>query len=193
MAALGTSWTVLRVAGCRYYHHRYHAAVELKALPCCCTRTPPNRQAYSNPVVSVLVTARENERKLHQYMVGARYRDISQSTHTYRCLFARRVVRIFEYLIEIFERSRKPLVRVQIVRRTLRTVHRHLFEYFLVFVLREPNFRNKNHLVIEGFANFSLDNYYFFLDDVIEKASHIYFSNTEHIDLINFILNNLLK
>lgn len=55
------------------------------------------------------------------------------------------------------------------------------------------NFRNRNHLIIEGFANFSLDNYSFFLDDVIEKAAHIYFSNTEHIDLINFILNNLLK
>lgn len=55
------------------------------------------------------------------------------------------------------------------------------------------NFRKQNHLVIEGFANFSLDNYFFFLDDIIEKAAHIYFTNSDHIDLINFILNNLLK
>ena len=55
------------------------------------------------------------------------------------------------------------------------------------------NFRKQNHLLIEGFVNFSLDNYYLFLDDVVEKAAHIYFSNTDHIDLINFILNNLLK
>ena len=55
------------------------------------------------------------------------------------------------------------------------------------------NFRNQNYLTIEAFANFSLDNYYFFLDDVIEKAAHIYFSNTDHVDLINFILNNLFK
>ena len=55
------------------------------------------------------------------------------------------------------------------------------------------NFRDKNYLVVEGFANFSLDNYYFFLDDVIEKSAHIYFSNTDHADLINFILNNLFK
>lgn len=55
------------------------------------------------------------------------------------------------------------------------------------------NFRKQNYLIIEGFANFSLDNYYFFLDDVIEKAAHIYFSNADHADLINFILNNLFK
>ena len=55
------------------------------------------------------------------------------------------------------------------------------------------NFRKKNYLTIEAFANFSLDNYYFFLDDVIEKAAHIYFSNADHSDLINFILNNLFK
>lgn len=55
------------------------------------------------------------------------------------------------------------------------------------------NFRKQNYLTIEGFANFSLDNYYFFLDDVIEKAAHIYFSNSNQVDLINFILNNLLK
>lgn len=55
------------------------------------------------------------------------------------------------------------------------------------------NFRSKNHVTIEAFANFSLDNYYLFLEDVIEKATHIYFSNTNHFDLINFILNNLLK
>ena len=55
------------------------------------------------------------------------------------------------------------------------------------------NFRKQNHIVIEGFASFSLDNYYLFLDDVIEKATHIYFSNSNHTDLINLILNNLFK
>lgn len=55
------------------------------------------------------------------------------------------------------------------------------------------HFRNQNHLTIEAFANFSLSDYYDFLDDVIEKAAHIYFSNSNHVDLINFILNNLLK
>lgn len=55
------------------------------------------------------------------------------------------------------------------------------------------HFRNQNYISIEGFANFLLDNYYFFLDDVIEKAAHIYFSNANHVDLINFILNNLFK
>lgn len=55
------------------------------------------------------------------------------------------------------------------------------------------NFRKQNYLTIEAFVNFSLDNYYFFLDDIIEKAAHIYFSNSNHSDLINFILNNLFK
>lgn len=55
------------------------------------------------------------------------------------------------------------------------------------------HFRNQNYLTIEAFATFSLSNYYDFLDDVIEKSAHIYFSNSNHVDLINFILNNLLK
>ncbi len=55
------------------------------------------------------------------------------------------------------------------------------------------NFRHHNYLTIEAFANFSLENYSNFLDNVLEKAAHIYFSNANHADLINFILNNLLK
>ena len=55
------------------------------------------------------------------------------------------------------------------------------------------NFRHRNYLTIEAFANFSLENYSNFLDNVLEKAAHIYFSNASHADLINFILNNLLK
>ena len=55
------------------------------------------------------------------------------------------------------------------------------------------HFRRQNYLTIEAFANFSLDNYYDFLDNVIEKSAHIFFSNSNHFDLINFILNNLLK
>lgn len=55
------------------------------------------------------------------------------------------------------------------------------------------NFRHKNFLTIEAFVNFSLENYSNFLDDVLEKAAHIYFSNADHADLINFILNNLFK
>lgn len=55
------------------------------------------------------------------------------------------------------------------------------------------HFRKQNYLTIEAFVNFSLDNYFEFLDDIIEKAAHIYFSNSDHVDLINFILNNLLK
>ena len=69
----------------------------------------------------------------------------------------------------------------------------YLYKKELVLTKLLLNFRKQNYLTIEAFANFSLDNYYFFLDDVIEKASHIYFSNTNHDDLINFILNNLLK
>ena len=55
------------------------------------------------------------------------------------------------------------------------------------------NFRKQNYLLIEGFANFSLDNYYLFLDNVLEKVSYVYFSNNTDIELINFILNNLFK
>lgn len=69
----------------------------------------------------------------------------------------------------------------------------YLYKKELILTKLLLNFRKQNYLTIEAFANFSLENYYSFLDNVIEKASHIYFSNTNHDDLINFILNNLLK
>ncbi len=69
----------------------------------------------------------------------------------------------------------------------------YLYKKDLILSKLLSNFRTKNYLVIEGFSNFKLDTYYSFLEDVIEKSAHIYFSNYNHVDLINFILNNLLK
>ncbi len=69
----------------------------------------------------------------------------------------------------------------------------YLYKKDLILSKLLTNFRKRNYLQIEGFANFTLDNYYLFLEDVIEKSAHIYFSDTRHVDLINYILNNLLK
>mgnify|MGYP004484518059 FL=1 len=69
----------------------------------------------------------------------------------------------------------------------------YLYKKDLILSRLLNNFRHHNHLSIEGFANFNLDNYFSFLDDVIEKSAHVYFSNSDPGLLINFILNNFFK
>lgn len=51
----------------------------------------------------------------------------------------------------------------------------YLYKKDLILSRLLKNFRTQNHICVEGFANFKLDNYFSFLDDVIEKSAHIYF------------------
>lgn len=69
----------------------------------------------------------------------------------------------------------------------------YLYKKDLILSKLLTNFRHRNHISIEGFANFGLDNYFSFLDDVIEKSAHVYFSDSDTSLLINFILNNFFK
>lgn len=69
----------------------------------------------------------------------------------------------------------------------------YLYKKDLILSKLLLNFRKQNHIQIEGFASFELDNYFSFLDDAIEKSAHIYFSNLDPDILINFMLNNFFK
>lgn len=54
------------------------------------------------------------------------------------------------------------------------------------------NFRNKNHINVESFFNFSVPNYTRKVEDIIDTAVEIYSYDINYIELIKYILENWL-
>lgn len=68
-----------------------------------------------------------------------------------------------------------------------------LYRKQLVLSALLKNFRKTNFLQIDGFVNFSLPEYYDFLDEIVDTVVELYMSNLVSVDFLSSILRNMFK
>ena len=55
------------------------------------------------------------------------------------------------------------------------------------------HFRKTNYIQIDSFINFSMQNYYSFLEEFVDMIIQLYLSNLTSLEYINFVLKNMFE
>lgn len=68
-----------------------------------------------------------------------------------------------------------------------------LYRKQLVLSSLLKNFRKTNYLHIDSFINFSLPEYYDFLNEIVDTVVELFLSNLVSVDSLNYILKNMFR